>query len=363
MDDSKYKNSFFVKAVKYTLHFSQAVCLCLCLPASACAQAVKTSQATATPTDQASSTSQLPKSTPDPSKYALIISGVSGEEEYAKKFATWSTDLRNALINKLGFAAENVTLLTESNEQSKATAAEVRKVFTTLRSNCKPDHTVFIFMIGHGTSDGKEAKFNLVGPDITATEYAALTKALPAKRVVVVNMASASGDFIKPLSMPGHITITATRSGQETNATHFAEYFIAALTAKDSDADQNQRISVLEAFDYAKAQLERFYKEQNRLVTEHALIDDNGDGKGSEKTDQGDGGLAKITYFDSLLYQLAGGDVELQKYYGDRIRLETEVEQLKARKSQMKPEDYENELEKLLLQLAELNEKIKGKQK
>ncbi|MBS1807054.1 MAG: caspase family protein [Acidobacteria bacterium] len=340
--------------------FFIALTFCL-LATAACAQPAKTpsqtaSQATATATP-------APKMVPDPNKYALIISGVGGEEEYSKLFAKWSADLKSALTDKLAFAPENVSLLSESNEASKATAAEIRKTFTALRSNCKPENLVFIFFIGHGSYDGKDAKFNLVGPDLNATEYGTMIKALPAKQVVVINMTSASGEFIKPLSVPGHITITATRSGQETNATHFGEYFIKALTSKDADADQNQRLSVLEVFNYTTAQLERFYKEQNRLVTEHALLDDNGDGKGSEKPGEADGGMSKNTYFDSLLYQLAGGDAELQKVYADRIRLENEVEQLKARKAQMKPEEYENELEKLLLQLAEINEKIKAKQK
>ncbi|MFN7926922.1 MAG: C13 family peptidase [Blastocatellia bacterium] len=336
--------------------------LTLCFFSSvACAQAGKPPVQAPAPSI---STTNAPaqKLVPDPNKYAVIIAGVSGEEEYAKLFAKQTAELKAALTEKLAFAKENVTVLTESSEP-KATAAEVRKVFAGLHNHCKPENLVFIFFLGHGSYDGKDAKFNLVGPDINASEYATLIKAVPAKQVVVINMASASGEFIKPLAQSKHITITATRSGQETNATHFAEYFIKALTSKDADADQNQRLSVLEAFNYTTLQLEKFYKQQNRLVTEHALLDDNGDGKGSEKPGDGDGGIAKNTYFDSLLYQLAGGDPELQKVYGERIRLELEVEQLKARKAQMKPEEYETELEKLLLLLAELNEKIKAKQK
>lgn len=332
---------------------------CLLL-SSACAQNAKAPAQAQAAIPQAPT--PAPKSIPDPSKFALIIAGIGGEEEFVGKFAKWSGELKTTLLDKLGFAQENLLFRSESSEP-KATAVEVRKAFATLRSNCKPDHTVFIFMIGHGSFDGKEAKFNLMGPDINSTEYASLIKALPARQVVVINTASASGEFIKPLTAPGHVTVTATRSGQETNATHFAEYFVKALGNKEADADQNQRISVLEAFNYTTLQLEKFYKEQNRLVTEHAMLDDNGDGKGSEKPGEADGSLAKNTYFDSLFYQLAGGDVELQKTYAEKMRLEKEVEILKARKASMKEEEYENELEKLLLQLAELNEKIKTKQK
>lgn len=337
------------------------------LSASACAQNTSQTPAPKTTASPDATDELRAKNVADPNKFALIISGAGGEEEYIKKFDVWANDLRTALVSRLGFAAENVTTLTEKNEQAKATAAEVTKAFAALKSNCKPDHTVFIFFIGHGSVDNGAAKFLLVGRDLAATEYGTLIKSLPAKRVVVVNMASSSGDFIKPLTAPGHVTITATRSGQENNATHFPEYFIAALKGDgkkwEADADQNQRLSVLEAFDYANKLTEKFFKEQNRLQTEHALLDDNGDGKGSEKIDQGDGSLAKNTFFDSMLYQLAGGDAELQKLFADRIKLETEIEILKARKAEMKIEDYENELEKLLLQMAELNEKIKARQK
>jgi len=306
-----------------------------------------------------------PRPAPDPSKFAVIISGISGEEAYAKQFGKWSADLRAALVERLAFAEDHVTLLTEkpADGDLKSTAAEVRKAFAALKSAAGTDHSVFVFFIGHGTSDGKESKFNLVGPDISATEYAALIKAVPARRVVVVNMASASGDFIKPLSGAGHVTVTATRNGQEQNATHFAEYFIQALGSPEADTDKNGRISVLEAFDFAAKQTARFYETEKRLATEHPIFDDNGDGVGHDKPEAGDGSLAKATFFDSLPAQQAGGDAELKKLFDDRARLEAEVEQLKSQKEQMKADEYEAALEKLLLQLAELNQKIQARQK
>lgn len=306
-----------------------------------------------------------PKPTADPSKFAVIISGIGGEEAYQKQFAKWSSDLRHVLTDRLGFAEDHVTLLCEKpgDGDLKATAAEVRKVFTTLKTATQPDHSVFIFFIGHGTFDNKEAKFNLVGPDIAAAEYAQLIRALPARRIVVVNTSSASGEFIKPLSGAGRVVVTATRSGMEQNATRFAEYFIAALTNAEADTDKNGRISVLEAYDYAAKLTAQFYEEQKRLATEHSLLDDNGDGTGHPKAEAGDGKLAQTTYFDSLPVQQASGDEESKKLMTEREGLEAQVEQLKARKEQMKAEEYEAELEKLLVKLAELNRKIQAKQK
>jgi hypothetical protein len=308
---------------------------------------------------------KMPRPPADPAKFALIISGISGEESYAKQFAKWTTDLRAALVEQLAFADTQVTLLTEKPGEGmgRATAEEVRQAFAALRAATKPESLVFIFFIGHGSFDGKVAKFNLAGPDLSATDYAALVKELPARRVVIVNMATASGEFIKPLSATERIIVTATRSGQEQNATRFAEPFIAALTNPDADADKNGRISVLEAFNYATKLTAEWYQQEGRLATEHALFDDNGDGTGHPKAEAGDGALAKTTYFDSLPMVQAGGDAELAKLLAERTRLEGEIEQLKTRKEQLKAEDYEAALEKLLIELAKINQSLKAKQK
>ena len=310
-----------------------------------------------------STTAQRPPA--DPSKFAIIISGVGGEEEYAKQFLEWGEKLYSALTGKLSFDEKRVQLLTEKPSEggARSSAEEVRKAFAAVRAAAKPDNSVFIFFIGHGSFSGKEAKFNLVGPDISAEEYGDLLLKLPARHVVVVNMASASGEFIKPLTGPGRIVITATRSGQEQNATRFPEFFIAALTNPDADADKNERVSVLEAFDYATKMTADWFKQQGRLATEHSLIDDNGDGVGHPKAESGDGALAKTTYFDSLPQIQAGGDAELAKLLAERGRLESEVEQLKTRKDKMKAEEYDAALEKLLLELAEVNQKVKEKKK
>jgi hypothetical protein len=309
--------------------------------------------------------SPAPRPPADPNKFAIIISGVSGEEEYAKQFSKWTRDLYTALTERLSFDEKHVQLLTEKPGEgaARSTAEEVRKAFATVKAAAKPDHFVCIFFIGHGTFSGKEAKFNLVGPDLSADEYADLINKLFARHVAVINMSSASGEFIKPLSGPGHIVITATRSGQEQNATHFAEYFIAALDNPAADADKNGRVSVLEAFNYATKLTAEWYQQQGRLATEHALLDDNADGVGHPKDELGDGALAKTTYFDSLPQVQAGGDAALAKLLAERGRLEGEVEQLKTRKDKMKEEEYEAALEKLLVDLAEVNQKIKAKQK
>lgn len=322
--------------------------------------------------------SKKPTARVDPNKFALVVAGVGGEEAYSKKFTAQATRLYEALTTQTGFAAKNVTLLTETASGGgpedgaresdtaparRATADEVRKVFASFKSAANADSLVLVVLIGHGSFDNQQAKFNLIGPDLTAKDYAQLIGSLPNKRVVFVDCASSSGEFIKPLSAEGRIVITATRSGSEQNATVFADHFIAGLVDGAADADKNGRVSVLEAFNYATKLTADWYKQKNRLATEHALIDDNADGAGHEEAAAGDGAVAKVVYLDSKNIEEAAGDAELGRLIKERQRFEEEVEKLKARKSDMKQEDYEAELERLLVELAKVNQQIKAKQK
>ncbi|HEX8138125.1 MAG TPA: hypothetical protein VF544_11080 [Pyrinomonadaceae bacterium] len=298
----------------------------------------------------------------DPHKFALIISGASGEEAYAKQFAQWTEGLRRALTERLGFGQERVKILAEQATEGgagRSTAVEVTRALEALRLSASPNSTVFIFLIGHGTFDGKEAKFNLVGPDLPVAAYNNLLKSLPAERIVIFNMASASGEFVKPLAARGRVIITATRSGQEQNATRFAEHFIAALTEREADTDQNGRISILEAFNYATLQTAGYYKRAGRLATEHALLEDNGDGVGHQAAEGGDGAVARVTYLDSLSVEQAAANAHTLKLLRERTRLDEEIAQLKARKAEMPSVEYEAALERMLIELAKVSRDIR----
>jgi hypothetical protein len=298
----------------------------------------------------------------DPNKFGLIINGPGGEEAYAKQFEKWTDDLRQALTERYGFDAAKLKVLVEKPSDSTttiATAEEVRRTFAQLKSTLQPDNVLFVFLIGHGSYDGKESKFNLVGPDIAATEYNTLLSALPTRRLVVINMSSASGEFVKALSARGRIIITATRNGQETNATHFPGFFIDALNATDSDTDQDGHISVLEAFVYANRLTAEFYTRAGRLATEHALIEDNGDGVGRERVEGGEGLLARATYLDSLSFAQAAENVAVARLLKERTRLEGEIEQWIARKATVAEAEYEATLERLFIELAKVNRSIK----
>ena len=356
-------------------------CLALCACSASAGRATNlnsSSPQNATPaaTQEKTEGDKKPRAAIDPNKFALVVAGVGGEEAYTKKFTTLANQLYDALTNRLGFDEKNVHLLTETAgtpaepandanlpHTARATADEVRKAFATIKSSANAESLIFVMLIGHGSFDTQQAKFNLVGPDLTAKDYAQLITALPTRRVIFINSASSSGEFVKPMAGEGRVVITATRSGNEQNATVFAEYFIAGLNDDAADADKNGRVSVLEAFSYATKLTADYYKQKNRLATEHALIDDNGDGTGHEEATAGDGTLAKTMYLDSKPLQQASGDAELARLLSERQRLEEAVEKLKARKAELKPEDYDRQLEDLLVELAKINQGIKARQK
>ncbi|HKS09947.1 MAG TPA: hypothetical protein VJS13_10395 [Pyrinomonadaceae bacterium] len=289
----------------------------------------------------------------DPNKFAVILVGAGGEPEYATQFEKWTTELKAALAEDYGFDTQKLLVV------QNAKAIDVRNTFAQLKSQMDANNVLFVFFIGHGSFDGKESKFNLVGPDLAASEYNTMLSALPTKRVVVLNMASASGEFVKSLSAKGRIVITATKSGQETNATRFTGFFIAALRAPDADTDQDGHTSVLEMFVYANRLTADFYTRAGRLATEHALIDDNGDGVGREKAEDGEGLLARATYLDSLSGDEAAATAATGRLLKERTRLEGEIEQLIARKREMAEPEYEATLERLFIELAKVNRSIK----
>jgi hypothetical protein len=228
-----------------------------------------------------------------------------------------------------------------------------------LKTELNANNALFIFLIGHGTWDGKEAKFSLVGPDLSAAEYDSLLSALPTQRIVIFNMASASGEFIKPLAAKGRMIVTSTRNGQEQNATRFPEFFLDALNATDADADHDGHISVLEAFAYARRLTAEFYTRAGRLQTEHPLLEDNGDGVGHDQVEGGDGLLARTIWLDSRSATEAAASAATQGLLQERARLEGEIEQLIARKRSLAEPEYEATLEKLFIALAKVNRTIK----
>jgi hypothetical protein len=192
---------------------------------------------------------------------------------------------------------------------------------------------------------------------MSAADFARLLDSLPTQKVVFVNAASSSGDFIAALSGPNRAVITATRSGHEKNETIFARFFVEAYAGDGADADKDERVSVLEAFNFARREVARLYESDGLLLTEHALLDDDADGEGSaepEPLSGGEGRLARTLFLTggATLTGQAPTDPRLAALYEEKRSLEEDIAALRQRKEKLDTETYERELERLLVDLA-----------
>jgi hypothetical protein len=293
-------------------------------------------------------------------RYAVIVSGVSGGEKYAAQQKKWREEVATFLTAGLAVPDANLVVLNEEDEgSSKATAVNIRRVLGDLRRRVVAGDTLLLVLLGHGTYDGIDAKFNLIGPDLSAPEWKDMLDGF-AGRVVAVNTTESSFPFLEELSSRGRVVITATDSAAQRFATVFPEYFIRSLVDRSSDFDKNGRVSILEAFNAASAGVKQHYEQRGQLSTERPLIDDDGDGMGREAGAPGsDGTLAGTVYLDAEPGALATGDVEVAALERQRLVLEARLESLKEKKSSMPADEYQAELEKILVELAKVAQQIR----
>jgi hypothetical protein len=297
-------------------------------------------------------------------RYALIVTGAAGGEAYAKKYDGWRAEFITTLREKFGYQQDHVLVLADTTESEvpKSTRANVQRVLADLRTRLTKDDQLLVLLIGHGTSlDGEEAKFNLVGPDLSATEWANLLKPIPG-RLVFVNTSSASFPFLRKLAGKGRIVLTATDSSAQQFETTFPEFFVKAFSDPAADVDKNGRVSIWEAFSFASAGVSQFFQQKGQLPTERPLLDDTGAGIGREaQTPGSDGAAARVTYLQPEAAVALPSDSALAGLVKRRAELESELEDLKARKDTIPPAQYDAELERLLVEIARLSAQIRTK--
>jgi hypothetical protein len=291
--------------------------------------------------------------------FLLIVVGLGGDAETAKTFHRWSNTLAEA-SERLGVASDRLVYLVgeqvegDARVSGRATKEEVTKALTKFAGAAGADDVVFIALIGHGQWDGRSAKFNMPGPDMGPEDFDALLKKLPTKQIVFVNTASSSAPFLEVLSGPGRTLVSATRSGAEHYTTLFGGYFVDALNSPSADADKNKRISVLEAFQFAKAEVARAYEREGLLATEHPMLDDDGDKKGSTdpSATSADGKVAAVLSLGDASDDGLPSDPKLRALHLERREMERRVEALRLLKDSMDPARYNSELEKLVTAIA-----------
>ena len=311
--------------------------------------------------------------------HLLVISGLGGEARYADAFHEWAISFIDTAWDS-GLSADNVTFLAESPTRdpqrigNRSTKANIETALDDIADRAAPGDLVYVLIFGHGSYQAGSAHINLPGPDMDGADFARLLERFSAQRLVVINTASASGDFIRFLSGPNRAVIAATQNSAERNQTVFGGYFVEAFASDGADVDKNGSISLLEGFEYARREVERFYDRERRLLTEHAVLDDNGDQKGSRQPSamaDGDGGLASSIFLSSRSATVAAGipgsrpgdpgsdAPELFPLLDQRRILEEKISALRQRKSAMQQEAYLAELEDLLIELAVLDRRLR----
>jgi len=291
----------------------------------------------------------------------IVVIGAPGEEDYGTKFNEWGSSWEKACKgsgNKwlpIGFGKAAST--NEAEELRQALQKEPKTGSSEL----------WLVLLGHGTFDGRDAKFNLRGPDISTTELAKWLE--PFQRpIVVVAAFSSSAPFLNKLSANGRVVITSTRSGHEQNYSRFGEYFSAAVADPEADLDKDGQTSLLEAFLIASRRTSEFYETEGRLATEHPLLDDNGDGLGTPPTwfrgiravkRAKDG--AQLDGIRAHQVHLARSDAERKlpsELRATRDALELAIVQLRESKATLKEDEYYDKLEKIAVEMAQLYEKV-----
>ncbi len=289
----------------------------------------------------------------------IVIVGAPGSAEYADQFSAWAEEWKqSAAHTKLTVIGTD----TDDNHDKEKFQTAINELQAT------PDlGEVWLILIGHGTFDGKRAKFNLRGKDVTAEELATWLKPLN-QRLIIINCASSSSPFINVLSGENRIVVTSTKDGFQYNFSRFGAYLASSINDPAIDLDKDGQTSLLEAFCSASQQVQQFYEQENRLATEQALIDDNGDAKGTP-ADWFDGvratrnpkqGLADGLLANQVFFKRRGVDAKLTPLQrAKRDELEAQLEVLRGTKSELTDEQYLLSIEPILVELARLYDNAK----
>ena len=285
--------------------------------------------------------------------FYVIVAGLGGEPDYDQRFTATANDL-DRIFKSGGTTARVYTLV-----GAQATAARLRETINTIEREARADDDFALILIGHGSFDGVEYKFNLPGPDLSAGEIAAMCDRVASRRQLIVDTTSASGGAMQTLEKPGRAVIAATKSGTEKNATVFARYWVDALQDPSADADKSDSVSALEAFFYATKRTAAFYDAEKRLATEHAVFNDAGHGEPVREPGNGQGMLlSNFTLLRLDARQLGANDPAKRSLLDKKEELEQKIDILKYHKAAMDPSDYKKQLTDALLELSKVQEKL-----
>jgi len=309
--------------------------------------------------------SPSPAIAPSGRTHLVVITGASGEPGYGDAFNKAALAIVDAAHARFAIPDSDVTYLGEDPARAPgriagpSTREGVERALGRVAARAGAGDQVWIVLIGHGSGEGAASRFNLPGPDLAAADFARLLAPLSRQQVAFVDASSASGDFVRTLAGPNRAIVTATRSATERNGTRFAKYFADALSTPGADVDKDGAVSLLEAFAYAQRETARAYESDNRLLTEHAQLDDDGDGVASmtPAADAADGRLAAAMVLGGAG---ASSDPRVGALVVKRRALELQVADLRRRRPTMDSTAYLQQLETVLVDLSRTAHTIRG---
>jgi hypothetical protein len=275
--------------------------------------------------------------------HVVVVEGLGGNESYARQFSE----------QVAAVAAASATVTNKNRVRVFAADSASRKAvlayLADLAEQTSASDQVAVYLIGHGSYDDHEYKFNISGPDLTDTDLRDALDALPSSNQLLVNTSSASGAIAEGLSNDRRLLVLATRSGVERHATRFGNYFVASLNEPSADLDKNQVVSVLEAFQFAERQVDDFFERNDRLATEHARMEG---GRGERF------GISRLT-----AGRQSFDDNELDRLTENRDALNAQIDELRLARDSMSADEYQTELLQKMLELAVTEDDIETRER
>lgn len=274
--------------------------------------------------------------------YTFVVAGLGGEQAYEQKFREQAAAVASAAEKAAGSSANVISL---SGDAAKADA--VRREIKTLASKMNANDSVVIVLIGHGSYDGENYRFNLPGPDLTDTDLARLFDELPARDQLIINTTSASGAVAERWQKPKRVVITATKNGGERTATRFAQYWADAVASEAADTNKDQIVTAAEAYAFATAKVEAAFKAETSMATEHARMEGDNVGRFT---------LARLG-----TAALVPDNPEVAALLSQRGAIEQDLNRVKEQKASLPDTQYYDQLEEVLVRLALLQREIDTK--
>ena len=243
-----------------------------------------------------------PRPTPVPQivpgkRHLVVVCGLTGGDEYRDRFTQTTLTLIDALTTRGEFDKGLVQVYLGDDDMAAdpelaslvsgtATGETLQQLADSLVETIEPADTLWLFALGHTYFDGRRVWYNLPGKDVDEQTFGRWFSAVGGRESVFWLTMPTSGFFIKPLSQPGRIVISATEADREVIATEFphqlAEVLSSPLPEDQHDQDGDGRVSLFDLYLVTARRVAQSFRERELVATEHAHLDDNGDRRGSE---------------------------------------------------------------------------------